>query len=61
MDILLQISKGPQEPEVITKDVVIDLRGSALEYDCFVTVSRDGTQVYAETVSAGTVSVTIPG
>ncbi len=60
-DIVLEISKGPREPEVITKDVVIDLRGSAQETECRVTVIRDGAQVYSQTVPQGTASVTVPG
>ena len=61
VDIVLEISKGPQEPEVITKDVVIDLRGSAKDAECRVVVSREGVQVYAQTVPMGTESITIVG
>ena len=44
-----------------TKDVVIDLRNSALEGECRVSVSRDGVEIYAETVPQGTSSVTLSG
>ena len=60
-DIVLEISKGPQKTEEITKDVVIDLRNSALEGECRVSVSRDGVEIYAETVPQGTSSVTLSG
>ena len=57
----MEISKGSQEPEIISKDVVIDLRGSALELECSVTVLRDGVAVYSAVAPAGTASIVIPG
>ena len=59
VEIVLEISEGPKEPEEITKDVVIDLRGSAQEAECQVNVLRNDELVYSEMVSAGTESVTI--
>ena len=60
-EIVLEVSKGSKPPEVITKDVVIDLRGSAQEQECHVIVRRGDEQVYNATVPKGTASVTIPG
>jgi len=57
VDITLEISKGP---EWITKDVVIDLLGLAMVDNCEVTVSRDGVEVFKDTVLAGSVFVVVP-
>ncbi len=66
--IKLQVSKGPVEttpppttqPPEVTKDVVIDLRGSADQAEVNVTVTRDGVEVFSELVEMGTQSITIP-
>ncbi len=58
VDIVLEVSKGPQMP--VTKDVVIDLKGFAEFSDCYVTVSRNGNVVHFETVAMGTTTLTIP-
>ena len=66
VDIILEVSKGPKEPEVteperITKNVVIDLRNSAKDGECRVVVYRDGAVVHSETVPKGTASITLYG
>ncbi len=55
----LFVSKGPQQP--VTKDVVIDLRGYALEEGCNVSVFRGDQVVHFDSVPAGTTTVTVPG
>ena len=45
----------------MTKDVVIDLQGEADNDDIYVSVSRDGTAVYSQTVTKGTKTITLPG
>ena len=57
-EVTLEVSNGVKAP--VTKDVTISLRGSALEYDCRITISRDGKQLFSGSVPKGTVSVTIP-
>ncbi len=57
-EITLQVSNGSKAP--VTKDVTIDLRGSALGNSCRISISRDGEQIYSGTVPKGTVSVTLP-
>ncbi len=57
--ITLQVSNGSKAP--VTKDVTIDLRGSALNNSCRIAISRDGVQLYSGTVPKGSVSVTLPG
>ncbi len=59
--IILQVSKAPGEetPTAVTKDVVINLGGSAAEAECKVTVTRDGQVVYSQTVEKGTESITL--
>ena len=63
VDIILEVSKGPQEtlPEIITKNIVIDLRNSARDAECRVAIYRDGAVIYSETVPQGTPSVTLSG
>ena len=55
--ITLYVSSGPAQ---ITKDVVIDLRGSTGAGECKVSVTRDGTLVFKQTIAQGVTSVTIP-
>ena len=59
--ITIEISKGPAEtkPHEVTKDVVIDLRGSADGGDCKVSVTKDGSSVFEQTVPKGTKTITI--
>ena len=57
-DITLEVSNGVMAP--VTKDVTIDLRGSALSNDCRISISRDGRVLYSGKVPKGTVSVTLP-
>ena len=59
--ITIEISKGPAEtkPLEVTKDVVIDLRGSADGGDCKVSVTKDGSSVFEQTVPKGTKTITI--
>ena len=59
-EIVLVISKGPKLPDKVTKNVVIDLRNSAKDSGCRVSVSREGKVVYSASVPKGTTSVTIP-
>ena len=60
--ITLEVSKGPEETNVITKDVVIDLRGSTASGSCTVVVrlnSENGEEVFNERVAQGVTSITI--
>ena len=66
--ITLEVSKGPEpteppptDPPMITKDVVLSLKGNADAAACTVVVYRDGNVVFQQTVDAGTSSITIPG
>ena len=70
--IKLQVSKGPEptEPETtepdttpvtVTKNVTIDLQGTATDNAAFVLVKRDGGEVFNQEVAAGTSSITIAG
>ncbi len=56
--VTLQVSNGKLAP--VTKDVTIDLRKSALENSCRLTISRDNKVLYNGTVPKGTMSVTLP-
>ena len=58
--ITLEVSDGYSVPELITKDVVIDLKGSANEYGWTVKIKRDGNEIYYRSVLKGTTSVTLP-
>ena len=57
-EITLEVSNGVMAP--VTKDVTLDLRGSALYNDCRVSVIRDGSVLYSGQVPKGAVSVTLP-
>ena len=57
-EISLEVSNGSNAP--VTKDVTIDLRGSALNYECRISISRDNEVLYSGRVPKGTVSVTLP-
>ena len=71
----LKISKGPEptteptteptseptEPTEITKDVVLNLLNEADNEDIHVSVIRDGKEVFNETVTKGTKTITLPG
>ena len=71
----LKISKGPEptteptteptseptEQAEITKDVVLNLLNEADNEDIHVSVIRDGTEVFNETVTKGTKTITLPG
>ena len=52
---------APTTPATVTKDVVIDLQGEAEEGDIYVSVSRDGEEVYSKTITKGTKSITLSG
>ena len=56
-EITLFVSSGPAQ---ITRDVVIDLRGSTEAGECKVSITRDGTLVFKQTIAQGVPSVTIP-
>ena len=57
--IILEVSSGQPEVVEITKDVEIGLRGSAIEGECLVVVTRNGEEVFRETVKKGTETITI--
>ena len=75
--IKLEVSKGPAPttepttepttapttppPAPVTKDVVIDLKGYADAADTHVSISCNGTEIYNQTVTAGTKAITLPG
>ena len=54
---------APTTPAVseVTKDVVLDLQGEANESDIHVSVTRNGTSVFNQTVVKGSQTITIPG
>ena len=52
---------APTTPQAVTKDVVIDLQGEADQEDIRVSVSRDGREIYNQTVTKGTKTITISG
>ena len=58
-EIILSVSKGKEQDATVTKDVVLDLRGSANEHECRVVIKLGNDIVFAETVAAGTASVTL--
>ena len=58
-EIVLEVSMGPAEVPEITKDVVINLRGSAKGGECQVTVKRGDTVVFKEKVPQGTETITL--
>ncbi len=53
-----QVSNGSKAP--VTKDVTLDLRGSAKLGECSVEIRRDNQVIYSGRVPKGTVSVTLP-
>ena len=57
--IKLEVSKGPGNAAEVTKDVVINLRSSADGGECEVRVTRNGQEVFNQTVAQGTTSITI--
>ena len=69
--IKLEVSKGPAptteptteptQPAEVTKDVVIDLKGEADAADTHVSITCNGTEIYNQTVTAGTKTITLPG
>ena len=56
--ISLEVSNGSLMP--ITKNVIIDLRGSATEFECRVSISRDNVVLYSGLVPKGTMTVILP-
>ncbi len=58
-EIVLLVSKGKAQPQEVTKDVQIDLRGSANEADCHVVIKLGDETVLSELVTMGTTSVTL--
>ena len=73
--IKLEVSKGPAPttepttapttaptlPTPVTKDVVIDLQGEADAADTHISITCNGTEIYSQTVAAGTKTITLPG
>ena len=73
--IKLEVSKGPAPttepttepttaptlPTPVTKDVVIDLKGAADAADTHISITCNGTEIYSQTVAAGTKTITLPG
>ena len=57
--ITLEVSNGSKAP--ITKDVTIDLKNSAANNSCRISISRENKVVYSGSVPKGTLSVTLPG
>ena len=57
-EMFLQVSNGSKAP--VTKDVTLDLKGSAKLYSCRVEIKRDNRVLYSGTVPKGAVSVTLP-
>ena len=57
--ITLEVSNGSKAP--ITKDVTIDLKNSAVNNSCRISISRENKVVYSGSVPKGTLSVTLPG
>ena len=58
-EIVLEVSKGPEGAPSITKNVTIDLRGSALTAECQVTVKIGNQIVFNERVAQGTTSIVL--
>ncbi len=58
-DVVLRVSKGPDEKMELTKDVVIDLKEATMEDRCDISIFRDGKIVHFESVPKGTRSVTL--
>ncbi|MBR2937225.1 MAG: Stk1 family PASTA domain-containing Ser/Thr kinase [Oscillospiraceae bacterium] len=54
----LQVSNGSKAP--VTKDVTLDLKGSAKLDECRVEIKRDNQVIYTGKVPKGTVSVVLP-
>ena len=54
-------STAPTTPNPVTKDVVLSLDGEADAEDIHVTVTREGSVVFEQTVAKGTKTVTIAG
>ena len=52
---------APTLPTPVTKDVVIDLKGEADAADTHVSITCNGTEIYSQTVPAGTKTITLPG
>ena len=46
---------------MVTKNVVIDLQGEAQDGDIHVSITRDGEEIYNETVKKGTKNITLTG
>ena len=57
-EIVLEVSDGSKAPA--TKDVTIDLRNSALNGECHITINQGNTTLYSGRVPKGTLSVTLP-
>ena len=57
--IILCVSKGPAGQPQVTKNVVINLRGSTAAGECLVVITRDGNEVYRGTVAQGVDQVTL--
>ncbi len=57
--IVLEVSKGPMQQPEVTKDVAINLRGSASTGDCHVLIKRGNEVVFNATVAQGTETVTL--
>ncbi len=58
-DIVLRVSKGPDGETEITKDVVIDLKNSAADIWCDISVFRNQKIVHFDSVPPGTKSITL--
>ena len=56
----IYVSLGPGGQSLVTRDVVINLRNSAVEDSCFVRVTRNGVEVFNQEVAKGTLSITVP-
>ncbi len=57
-EITLEVSDGSKAP--VWKDVTIDLRNSAINNSCRLTITRDNKTVYSGTVPKGALAVTLP-
>ena len=53
------VSLGALQPQEVTKNVVIDLKGMANEAECEVRITRNNKVIFEKTVSVGTASVTL--
>ena len=58
-EITLKVSTGKKP--AVTKDVTIQLEGTATENSCRIIVKRDGKEVYNAMVTKGTTKITISG